>query len=130
LKLPEPAAAERDRPAASGKRRSRRLRKKLRVGEFRELGFELAMHFHANLAASADNAFWNAFIVECIEARGLAYGGAATGYATRAGRGSVSEEDREAVRAWLAQRPEVSSFELGALEDARYPGGGLPKNDK
>lgn len=102
-------------------RRSRRLRKKLHIGEFRELGFELALHLVPNLSAAADDAFWHAFIVECIEARGLSYGGASTGMVVRAGRGSVSVEDREVVRAWLAARSELLSSELGALEDVWYP---------
>jgi uncharacterized protein len=103
------------------RRRSRRLRKKLRVGEFRELGFEMAVQVAQSLEPAADDAFWEAFIVECIEGRGLAYGGALTGYVTRAGRGSVSAQDREAVQAWLAGRPEVSTFELGPLDDVWYP---------
>lgn len=107
-------------------RRSRRLRKKLRVGEFRELGFELALQFAGDLTTAADDAFWHAFIVDCIERRGLVYGGATTGTVARAGRGSASPEDREAVRAWLAARAEVLRFELGPLDDVWYPAHTVP----
>lgn len=115
-----------ERTTVPGKRRSRRLRKKLHTGEFRELGFELALHLDKDLAASADDAFWDAFIVECIEGRGLSYGGSTTGYITRAGRGSASAEDREAVRAWLAQRTELAGFALGPLDDVWYPVNAAP----
>ena len=98
-------------------RRTRRLRKKLRIGEFREFGFELAMQ----LVPNADDEFWDDFIVECIERRGLSFGGADTGYLTRAGRGSVSPDDRLEVGEWLAQRVDVSAYELGPLEDVWHP---------
>jgi uncharacterized protein YggL (DUF469 family) len=117
---------DRERTTVPGKRRSRRLRKKLHTGEFRELGFELALHLDRDLDASADDAFWDAFIVECIEGRGLSYGGSTTGYITRAGHGSASAEDREAVRAWLAQRTELAGFELGPLDDVWYPVNAAP----
>jgi uncharacterized protein len=120
------APLDRERTTAPGKRRSRRLRKKLRTGEFRELGFELALQLDRDLAASADDAFWDAFIVECIEGLGLSYGGSTTGYITRAGRGSASAEDREAVRTWLAHRTELAGFELGPLDDVWYPANAAP----
>lgn len=102
------------------------MRKKLRVGEFRELGFELALQLAGDLAAAADDAFWHAFIVDCIERCGLVYGGSTTGTVARAGRGSVSREDREAVRAWIAARPEVLRFQLGPLDDVWYPARAAP----
>jgi uncharacterized protein YggL (DUF469 family) len=108
------------------RRRSRRLRKKLRIGEFRELGFEIALRLVPDLAAEEDDAFWQNFIVECIEARGLTYGGASTGTVARAGRGSVSAEDRKAVQAWLAARPELACVEVGPLDDVWYPAHAAP----
>lgn len=110
------------RPPPGGKRRSRRLRKKLHVGEFREFGFELALRLDPALADREDAAFWNAFITECVERRGLSYGGASSGFVTRAGRGSVSAEDRDAMRAWIAQRPEIVACTFGPLDDVWYPG--------
>lgn len=103
------------------RRRSRRLRKKLHLGEFREFGFALALQFQQALAGNAEDAFWHVFIVDFVEARGLSYGGASTGFITRTGRGSATAEDREALHAWLAQRPELTGFELGPLEDVWYP---------
>jgi len=98
--------------------RSRRLRKKLHVDEFREDGFHVRFALRALSAAEADR-FWDAFLAEAIEARGLTYGGAEEGFVA-ALRGSATEADRDAVRDWLAARPEVMSAEVGSLVDAWY----------
>ena len=98
--------------------RSRRLRKKLHVDEFREDGFHVRFVLRALSATEADR-FWDAFLAEAIEARGLTYGGGEQGFVA-ALRGSATEADREAVRVWLAARPEVASAEIGPLVDAWY----------
>lgn len=98
--------------------RSRRLRKKLHVDEFREDGFHLRVVLRALSAAEADR-FWDAFLAEAIEARGLTYGGGEEGFVA-ALRGSATEADRDAVRDWLAARPEVVSAAIGPLVDAWY----------
>ena len=96
--------------------RSRRLRKKLHVDEFREDGFHVRLVLRASSAAAADR-FWDDFLAEAIEAHGLTYGGGEQGFVAMA-RGSAVEADREAVRDWLAARPEVASAEVGPLVDA------------
>ena len=98
--------------------RSRRLRKKRHVDEFREFGFHVRFALRALSAAEADR-FWDAFLAEAIEARGLTYGGGEQGFVA-ALRGSATEADRDAVRDWLAARPEVMSAEVGSLVDAWY----------
>lgn len=98
--------------------RSRRLRKKLHVDEFREDGFHVRFVLRALSAAEADR-FWDDFVAEAIEARGLTYGGGEQGFVA-ARRGSATEADRDAVRDWLAARPEVASAEIGPLVDAWY----------
>ena len=55
--------------------RSRRLRKKLRIDEFQELGFELSWNFPAGTAEAQLDAVIDAFILEVIEARQLAFAG-------------------------------------------------------
>lgn len=55
--------------------RSRRLRKKLCVDEFQELGFELNFHYKEGVDADAVNAFMLRFIDQAIEANELTYGG-------------------------------------------------------
>jgi hypothetical protein len=100
------------------KHRSRRLRKKLRVGEFQELGFAISFQFHSGISESDTERFWDAFITEAIERHGLAYGGGEEGFVTLWGRGSVTEGHRELLRAWLASRAEVASFQIGFRVDA------------
>lgn len=97
--------------------RSRRLRKKLHVGEFQELGFEVMFRLNAGLTTEQMGAFWDAFIGDAIEGNGLIYGGSTDGMACLRTRGSADESHREAVRAWLASRPEVSEAGVGPLID-------------
>ena len=102
------------------KRRSKRLRKKLRVGEFKEYGFAVGFRVSEALSPKAKDEFWASFIGELIEKRGLAFGGNEEGYITKFGRGSATEEDREAVGKWLEERPGIERVIVGPLEDAWY----------
>lgn len=97
------------------KARSRRLRKKLHLGEFQELGF----FYEATIKDGIDeHAFIDALLSEAIEPNGLGFGGWVGGGAvSRQSRGSVSEEERQAVLDWLARRPEVLSLSATALVD-------------
>ncbi|MCE0460077.1 MULTISPECIES: YggL family protein [Pseudomonas] len=102
--------------------RSRRLRKKLCVDEFQELGFELNLDFKEDLADEAVDAFLDAFLKEAMEANGLGYvGGDDYGLVCLQKRGSVSEEQRTAVETWLKARPELTSVEVSPLIDVWYP---------
>jgi uncharacterized protein YggL (DUF469 family) len=98
--------------------RSRRLRKKLRIAEFQELRFPVSMEYENPLNPDEQEAFLTAFLDEVIERRDLAYGGGVdTGFVCRFGRGSVTEEDRESVSAWLLARTDVTSPSVGPLAD-------------
>jgi uncharacterized protein YggL (DUF469 family) len=55
--------------------RSRRLRKKLHLDEFQELGFDVEVEFNETLAGAAEEELLIAFIEGVIEPRGLIYGG-------------------------------------------------------
>jgi len=102
--------------------RSRRLRKKLCVDEFQELGFDLNLGFKEDLTDEAVDAFLDAFLTEAMDANGLDYvGGDEFGLVCKATRGSVTEEQRAAVEAWLKGRPELTKIELSPLGDAWYP---------
>jgi uncharacterized protein YggL (DUF469 family) len=102
--------------------RSRRLRKKLCVDEFQELGFELNLDFKEDLADEAIDAFLDAFLTEAMDNNGLDYvGGDDYGLVCLANRGSVSEEQRAAVEAWLKSRDELVKVEVSPLLDAWYP---------
>lgn len=107
-------------------RLNRRQRKKLRVGEFQELAFELELVFKTPLDDAAYESFIYAFIDEA-EARGLllgAFGGklpiARTDGLVSAQHGSVGAEDRTALVAWLEARPEVAQATAGELRDGWY----------
>lgn len=103
--------------------RSRRQRKKLRIGEFRECGFPVEVELHRPLAFEEQHVFLSALLDEVIEARDLAYGGSvAGGFVSRWGRGSATEQDRAAVSAWLSARPEVKAVTAGPLQDAWHDG--------
>lgn len=102
--------------------RSQRLRKKLCVDEFQELGFELNLDFKEELADEAIDAFLDAFLKEAMEANGLGYvGGDDFGLVCLQKRGSVSEEQRAAVEAWLKGRSELTEATVSPLIDVWYP---------
>ncbi|UFH50647.1 YggL family protein [Pseudomonas sp. KNUC1026] len=106
--------------------RSRRLRKKLCVDEFQELGFELNVEFKQDLSEQAIDAFLDDFLADAIDANGLDYvGGEDFGMVCLGERGSVSEEQRSAVEAWLKGRDELSKVEVSPLVDAWYPGNAI-----
>ena len=102
--------------------RSRRLRKKLCVDEFQELGFEVNLTYRDGLEAKAVDEFLEAFLNEAIEANGLGYiGGVDYGFVCLASRGSVNEEQRGQVEAWLKGRSELSELNVSPLMDVWYP---------
>lgn len=101
--------------------RSRRLRKKLHLDEFQELGFDIETELKSTLDDNAEEALLIAFVEGVIEPRGLIYGGSlACGYVCKAGGGSATEEDRAAVRDWLQARAEFASVTVHELSDAWY----------
>ena len=102
---------------------NRRLRKKKRVGEFKELGFELRGDLRPALAGAELEL--DAFVdrlIDVVEKRKLAFGGSARldGFVTRMGRGSATEDDRAALAAFLEGDAAVVRHEVGALRDAWY----------
>lgn len=99
--------------------RSRRLRKKLRVGEFQELGFEVSFAFAKPHSPDEEDRFWDEFTLEAIEANGLMFGGNAQGgFVAACGRASATERHRAEVQAWLDARPEIVDAIVGHLIDA------------
>lgn len=95
----------------------KRLRKKLRLREFQEMGFHTDFSLNVT-SADAEYAFWDKLIA-FVEKQGLEIGGSISSfYATRAGRGTSSDADREALLKWLQEQPEVSSVKVWPLDDA------------
>jgi uncharacterized protein YggL (DUF469 family) len=108
------------KPPSPNKRRSRRLRKKLHIGEFKEEGFEVNFRFCAGLTSEEQVEVLMKFITEAIESRALLFGGGENGFVTKSGRGSTTEADRKAVASWLEHNPFIEQVQVGENEDAWY----------
>jgi uncharacterized protein len=102
----------------------RRLRKKLFVGEFKEMGFYVRFRLAENLSEEDLSAFFDQFLTEVIEAQDLYFGGGGhrdwQGFVGLNRRGSVTEEHRNQVSTWLGNHPQVLEHELSDLRDAWY----------
>ncbi len=99
----------------------RRLRKKRRLGEFAEFGFNIRFAMSPGLGASARNAILDAFLDQ-IERLGLQFGGGGIhdwdGFAELCGRGTATEQHRAAILAWLEQHADIENPHVGELVDA------------
>jgi len=94
----------------------------LLISQRKELGFELNLDFKEDLSEEAIDAFLEAFIKEAMEANGLGYvGGDDFGLVCLQKRGSVNEEQRAAVEAWLKNRSELTGMTVSPLLDVWYP---------
>lgn len=101
---------------------NRRQRKKLRLGEFQELGFEVRALPVGVIAPEARDAFMDAFILGAIEDHGLLFAGGFDndlwGYVMAEGRrASATESHIDVVRAWLSKRAELTDIRVGPLRD-------------
>lgn len=100
--------------------RSRRLRKKLRVEEFQEFGFDLNWTFDGSVAEEQIDTIVDEFIEEVIEPRKLGFHGGGhkewEGIIATQAIGKCTEEDRAAVSDfWKAKS--VSDVTVGELYD-------------
>lgn len=107
------------------KRHNLRQRKKLRIGEFQELGFHISATLRDGVSGVDAERVCDAFIAECIEAARLTYGGAIDdkldGFVVpEASRRSATESHRSVVRRWLEERAELTTIRVGPLVDAWY----------
>jgi len=99
----------------------KRIRKKKRVGEFQEFGFDVDATLRANMDREALYAFSERFIAH-IEAKNLAFGGGigpiVGGFVTRFAHGSATEDDRASLRTFLKSDPDIVQHQVGSLRDA------------
>lgn len=100
--------------------RSRRLRKKLRIGEFQTLGFDYELTWRAQPSIELQDRFIDQLLEQVIEPRALSLGGGVNCGFVAAQRGGVTEADREAFDGWIRHWPDISKFEIGHLRDAWY----------
>lgn len=100
----------------------KRIRKKRRVGEFQELGFEVQFRLKDVVSEPVVDTFWDGFIREAIEGHGLMCGGGCGRhwdvFVARGGRGSATEDHRAAIKRWLDSHPDVEAVRVGPLVDA------------
>ena len=74
------------------------------------------------LAEAELESFLDQFIDDAIQGNGLGYvGGDDYGFICLDKRGSISEEQRASVEAWLKSRSELAEFTLSPLMDVWYP---------
>ncbi|KGJ89056.1 YggL family protein [Colwellia psychrerythraea] len=89
----------------NAKNRSRRIRKKLRVDEFQELGFDVAWKLQDGINGEELDAFISKFFAEAIQPNELGFGGEGDtlwhGLICTQALGSCTEEHRVAVEKWL-----------------------------
>ena len=99
---------------------NKRLRKKRRLGEFREDCFELSFEIASSLDDKGVDSLTDDFI-EMIESNRLQYGGGGiriwSGIVSGPWRGSVTMADRSTVLVWLAEHPNVLDANAGELRD-------------
>ena len=103
----------------------KRLRKKKRVGEFRELGFTVfAAHARTDIESPDVNDDWLEQFIIWLESRELDSGGGSNREATRLyitsykPRASATEQDRIDVSEWLADCSDVRAHAIAPLSDA------------
>ncbi len=108
------------------KNRSRRLRKKMHIDEFQELGFSVAWRFPEGTSEEQIDKTVDDFINEVIEPNKLAFDG--SGYLAWEGLicmqeiGKCTEEHQAIVRKWLEERKLDEStmrYAYQAWKDAR-----------
>lgn len=101
------------------KRLNHRQRKKMRVGEYRELGFHLIATIATGVDADALLDDW----LNCIDEAAISFGGhfdgneRLEGVVFPVGEVAITEEIRAKLVAWLQARGEVSNVEAGELID-------------
>jgi uncharacterized protein YggL (DUF469 family) len=85
----------------------------------RQQGFAVAFRVRTGVDDRQQLQLLTRFVVEAIEARQLLFGGGDSGgFVTRAGSASTTEDDRQAVIAWLGACPDVEHAVVGEMEDA------------
>ncbi|TVP14917.1 YggL family protein [Shewanella sp. KCT] len=104
--------------------KSKRLRKKLYLGEFATLGFYANCQLDADLGGNFDTFLDD--IIAFIESRNLIAGGGGSPeemnlfLCSNQRYGSATQDDRAALQQWLERHEKVSAAQVGELVDANY----------
>ena len=92
------------------------------VGEFQEFGFAVRADLRDNVTDAELDAFFDRWI-DLVESRRLTFGGGSSegnvqGFVARDGRGSTTDEDRNALGKFLSTDAAIVHHEIGDLVDA------------
>ncbi len=107
----------------------KRLRKKLRVGEFSEFGFLMGYRYAEDKSEADRYELLERFLEKAIEANGLLCIGFPKEKQDNQfeafvmvdeSRGSVADEQRQAVAEWLKSDAEINAWHVSPLMDAWY----------
>lgn len=103
------------------KRLKPRQRKKLRVGEFQELGFTVIANLKEDIASSAYDGLLDAWL-DIVEQQGVSFGGHFSdgqldGIVFPVNGVAVTTDILATLNAWLSARAEVSNVECSELLD-------------
>jgi len=99
-----------------------RQRKKMRVGEFRELGFHIIATFKDGVAADAQDALLDGWLT-AVDDADVSFGGHFDGAARLegvvfpVGGVKITDEMRASLVDWLKARSEITAVEAGELID-------------
>lgn len=100
--------------------RSRRLRKKLHIGEFQVLGFDYELTWHMAPSIDVQDQFIDQLLEDLVAPRALSLGGGVNYGFVAARRGSVTDADRAAFESWLGRWPDLAEIKVGPLRDGWY----------
>ena len=106
------------------KNKSKRVQKKLSLGEYAIFGFEVSGQFTQGEESEIDICFDD--FIDFVESRNLCFGGGYTGkefdgFITAIDfRISTTEDDRQAIEGWLSDQNKLSNIVVGSLVDANY----------
>ena len=104
----------------NAKNRNTRMRKKLRVDEFQEIGFDFVWKFKADTISTEIDVFVDKFIAEVVEPNELGFGGEGDtlwhGLICMRKIGKCTEEHRAIVEKWLLANG-ATSVQVGELYD-------------
>lgn len=103
----------------------KRLRKKLHIGEFQELGFSLSFTLKGEQTPEELESFVELFLTHAIDPQGLCYAGSGSqtqwdGLVMLNAMGSVSEEQRKSVISWFEKAENVENLDASELLDVWY----------
>ncbi|MCA8832162.1 50S ribosome-binding protein YggL [Hymenobacter pini] len=97
----------------------KRIRKKLRVKEFRQLCFRVRYQ-PVQLPETSDLAELEEHVLDFVESLGMFMGGSMDDFYVYRVNVSLTEGDRNTVQNWLKRHPQVGLVTVGPLTDGWY----------